>query len=355
MLAQEAIATPGGVSSASFQMWCILRGVCRQSRTVVTAATKAFMKEAVLLQIKSQQTLSLANAKLVARLLIPRGISSIALRGEIAYQHATFDMSALMSSTHVYMRLRTGKPPQAQPPKPPPPPPRLRELTRYTRGIPAAMSVPEAKPERSSLRLGIKRSAVEEDLGPAPPIKHEERMLVRTNTGPCFTSIKLNMGHPEEPKPEPNATPTKLVRKDSSDPSTVAYWVKRAAIPKRPIQFVPKGKGSAKTKCVNWVCCGACDKWRIMPGGDYLSVHDIPAQWYCDMHPSGITCEDPEDTCEEGELTTAFYGAIEEDDDDPEDTEAKRMRLSGTKAGKLRVSTRRTRSGGAGSSKDCRG
>lgn len=343
MLAQEALSTPGGVDSASFQMWCTLRGVCRQSRTVLTASTKAFMKEAVLLQLNAQQTLSLGDAKLVARLLIPRGMSSIALRGEIAYQTATFDVSALMSnSTHVYMRLRTCKPPQAQPPRPPPPPPRLRDLKRYTRNVPSAsISLPTPKPERSSLRIGIKRSANDE---------HWERHLVSTNFSPCFTSIKLKMSQPQEP--EPNATPAKLVRKDSSDPTTVAYWVKRAALPKRSIQsVVPKGKLKAKTDCINWVCCGACDKWRILPGGDYLSVHDIPALWYCDMHPSGITCEDPEDTCEEGEVTTAFYGAIEEDDD-PEDVEAKRMRLSGTKAGKLRVSTRRTRSGGAGSSKE---
>ena len=61
--------------------------------------------------------------------------------------------------------------------------------------------------------------------------------------------------------------------------------------------------------------------------------------------------EDPEEECEEGEVTTGYFGAIEEDDD-PEDPHAKRMRLSGATGGSLRVSTRRTRSGGAGAQRE---
>ena len=53
---------------------------------------------------------------------------------------------------------------------------------------------------------------------------------------------------------------------------------------KRPLSPVQEDR-------FQWVCCDNCSKWRRIE----LQDNTGSSQWFCSMHPRGVTCEDPED------------------------------------------------------------
>lgn len=297
-LVDECIDTVGDEKSASLKMWCTLRKICKASKKCVEDATTRFMCDAYARVAKYTMTRGVEDAIEASRLLVPRGISFIAVSGEMAF--ANYMGTNLSNSIYPYMRIRSEMTPDCAPPPPPKPPraPRAaaniaamaprRNIVIKPCGPAAAIALPLPKPERSSLRLGLKRSSVEDYHFP-------------TDVGPCFTGVTLKMQVAAEPEP-----------------------------------MVVE----AKLEACSWVQCGVCDKWRRLAFGgglgDSLSVHDLPKFWACDMHPSGITCDDPEDATEEGEVTTAAFG----------DTPAKKSKISQPGTSRTHALVRRTRSAG---------
>jgi len=268
LLAAEAIRTKGRIDSASLTMWLRLRRVCHQSKHVVERLTKQFMQRATTLILASRNTFSVSDAIKVRDLLLPRGINPHALTLEINHKEAEFVVDVLWTSIHPYMRIRSGKPPTECAPAPVSQR-RVKLMLCGSSNCSASISLPEPKPERSSLRIGLKRSA--RDFSPSLAQTSASALPeIYTVVPTAWKGITLKLNLPDEPK--------------------------------------PVCKGKEKMVQVNWVQCDDCNKWRILPGGDALSVHDIPKHWFCDLHPSGcVTCDDPEDMLVDGEVTTASF------------------------------------------------
>ena len=346
LLVDQCLLTSGGCESNSLSTWMTLRSVCRQSSGLVSRRTSKFMKTAVGLMLAAR-SMRVADSIPVRDFLVPRGINPQLLRLEIIYKEPPSESEedapyhVLWNDVYAYMRIRVGKPPNDAPPAPV----SIRRATEKASRIVergsqsrAAMRVPDPKPERSSMRIGLKRSTAAhgacsetaECLQYVPPVPFTAITLK------LLCNVKLKLA---DPLKAAKLAKTKATGKESKAPMA-RVALNKPTVSRKRVEACQKNQ-------VNWVMCANCEKWRTLPsGGDALSIHDIPKLWYCDMHPSGCAdCSDPEDVADEGEVTTVYFGAIEEDDDDPEDSEAKRMRLSGGKAGKLRVNTRHTRSG----------
>lgn len=281
MLSNVAINTKGRLGSDSLTLWLRLRRVCRQSKNVVDRLTRAFMKEATNAMLETRN-FQLYSALRVRNLLVPRGINPHKLQLEINYKEAKFVADAVWSSVHSYMRIRTGKAPTE-----PAPTPVSRRSPQFKQADmchpfaltfgPAAMALPVPKPERSSMRLGIRRSKQ-----PSPSLagSSSDSPMVDANAQgetPSWSRISFKLGVP----------------------------------PKDESPKLEKTEKAEKTEIVSWVQCEACDKWRRLPCcpalNDYLSVQYLPKHWFCDFHPSGVTCDDPEDAMDTSEVTHAEF------------------------------------------------
>lgn len=336
-MASECIDTYGECESRSLRTWCSLRRVCGQSKRVVDRLTTRFMHRAVDLA-NAVANMQLVDAIRLRDLLVPRGINPHALKLEINHSVACNAASSLWQSVHAYMRIRSGKLPTEKAPAP--------VSRRNTPSKPAAMALPEPKAARSSLRLGIKRSAQETSPSAAVALSASSSSLpsmyavVQYGEKPVeYTHIRFKLRIPENPSKKPKQLSIKASGK--------------AKMKRVPPEAPSPPNPAAKIQLSSWVCCSdsACGKWRrlqTVPGlGDYLSVQDLPKRWVCDMHPSGITCRDPEEAMDEGEVCTASFESTDKKEE--EGHQYKRACLAGGSDGsdgRLRVNTRRTRSAG---------
>lgn len=339
MLANQALNTHGGCESPSLAMWLSLRRICKQSKATVERLTKMLMKSSCNQWLRTRESRAIADAIALRDILVPRGINAHALRLEIYHKESRFVVDAVYSSVIPYMRLRSGKVPTetvvfelsvCESPKPIEhiEEPAAASSSRTFQRRPAQMSVPRDKPQRSSKRVAIQKSTKEFQASHAL-VSHTETPTPSAMSR-TWQNITFKLGIPPDVEMEdlstavvvskPPSPPKKKAKVVTSWAQTVQQIRERARAPHLPRVLEGPIKANpckaTKTELGSWVQCEACEKWRRLeaaPGlGDYLSVQYLPKHWYCDMHPSGITCDDCEDEMDEGEVTKNEFGDSDE-------------------------------------------